>query len=95
MKINGKLPEGQDVYLRTQKVQRQEAQEKDAAGVKTDTKDTINLSGRSRELRGIKEGIEKLPDVRAEKVDKLKEAVANGTYTIDPVKIAKKMLEEI
>ena len=96
MKINnGQIPEGQDVYLRTEKVQKQDAQERDAGVERTDGKDRINLSEMSRDLKKIREGIEQIPETRVEKVGRLKEAIANGTYTIDPVKIAEKMLDEI
>jgi len=96
MKVNrGELPEGQDVYLRAQKIQKQDTRGREAGVGGVGREYEVNLSSRSRALREIRDGIDRLPEVRVDRIERIRESIANGTYTIDPVKIAEKMLEEI
>jgi negative regulator of flagellin synthesis FlgM len=57
--------------------------------------DKVDISGRSREIADIMSSIDLLPDVRAQKVQELKQAVEAGTYSIDPQKIAENLLKGI
>lgn len=56
--------------------------------------DRINISSRTREIADLTAAIEKLPDVREDKVRQIREAIAAGTYSIDPRAIAEKILNE-
>ena len=56
--------------------------------------DKVVLSPKAKEVQEATELIKELPDIREEKVAKLKEQVDQGTYKIDGEKIAFKMLKE-
>lgn len=58
-------------------------------------KDLVNISKDAQEINRLKSLIEQLPEIRADKVEALKKAIESGTYTIDPLKIAEKILEEL
>ena len=54
----------------------------------------MDISTRRREIAGIMAAINLLPDVRYNKVREIKRRIEAGTYTVDPHKVAEKMLEE-
>ena len=56
--------------------------------------DKVVLSPKAKEVQEATKLIKELPDIREEKVAKLKEQVDQGTYRIDGKKIAFKMLKE-
>ncbi len=60
----------------------------------TVNEDKVVLSPKAKEVQEVTEVIKELPDIREEKVAKLKEQVDQGTYRIDGKKIAFKMLKE-
>lgn len=62
---------------------------------KINRKDFVNLSKDAQEISKLKSLIEQLPEIRADKVEAIKKAIESGTYTIDPLKIAEKILEEL
>jgi len=97
MKIQGNSPlEGKDLLNKVQELNQSKNQVK-----KNETKkegepvsDRISLSGRAKEIAELKRQIDELPEIRAEKVEALKKAIENGTYEIDSLKVAQKILEE-
>ena len=97
MKIyGGKPPEGQDVYLRTQKLQGKDATGKSEQlqGSKR-VADRVEVSGKAKEINEMKAEIQKLPEVRTDRIETIRQAIESGTYGIDPEKILSKMLEEL
>jgi flagellar biosynthesis anti-sigma factor FlgM len=42
----------------------------------------------------LKKLIHELPEIRTDKIEAVKRSIDNGTYTIDPLKIAGKIIEE-
>jgi len=56
--------------------------------------DKVVLSPKAKEVQEATKLIKELPDIREDKVAKLKEQVDQGTYRIDGKKIAFKMLKE-
>jgi len=56
--------------------------------------DKVVLSPKAKEVQEATKLIKELPDIREEKVAKLKEQVDQGTYRIDGKKIAFKILKE-
>ncbi len=95
MKINGnKPPENQEVQLKVQKADRNNAAEEKGAVNKAGS-DRVNLSDRAKEIAKLKSEINNLPEIRTEKVQEIQKAVANGTYKIDSIKIAQKMIDEL
>ncbi len=54
--------------------------------------DTLEISDRARELARAHEAVEAAPDVRAEKVARIKQQVESGTYSVPAEELAKKLL---
>ena len=54
----------------------------------------VEISGKASDLHKIREIVRKTPDVRAEKVELLKEKIASGSYNVSSHEIADKMLRE-
>ena len=55
-------------------------------------KDSLEISREAKELSTIRRIIDKTPEVRAEKVAAIKEAIANGTYNVDSREVAHMMI---
>ena len=49
----------------------------------------------NKNKKDVKKKLAESPDVRSEKVDKLKDAVQNGSYNVDSEKIAEKILNRL
>jgi len=99
MKIDShKPPESQGPKRGAQNIQKtQDVQTNTKPGqaAKPATADKVDISGRSKEIADARTALSKLPDVREAKVQEIKQRVDNGTYTIDPLKVAQKILKEI
>jgi negative regulator of flagellin synthesis FlgM len=99
MKINTQQPpENQNTNRSIQNVQKPaglEQADKAASAKQPAPADKVDISGRSREIADIMSSIEQLPDVRAQKVQELKQAVEAGTYSVDPQKVAERLLKDI
>jgi len=59
------------------------------------TADNIQLSPKAKLMQKAGEAIAKAPDVRQEKVDPLKDAVNDGSYPVDPKKVANSMIANL
>jgi negative regulator of flagellin synthesis FlgM len=55
--------------------------------------DTVSLTGTAAKLRQLEAALSELPVADNDRIDAVKRAVANGTYEIDPHRIAAKMLD--
>jgi negative regulator of flagellin synthesis FlgM len=95
MKIPGDKP-----YIIQTYVKKVGEGEKVAHGKKTQKQSSkvdrveISTEARQREFTEIKELLDKVPDVREEKVAALKTAIEDETYDVKGKEIAKKMIEE-
>ena len=93
MKINGhKPPESVDI-VRLQKPGEKSGSSR--AQGKTDAADKVDLSVNAKELSDIMSAVNRLPDVRTEKVAGIRGRIDSGNYVVDPVEIARKMIDEI
>jgi flagellar biosynthesis anti-sigma factor FlgM len=54
---------------------------------------TVSLSSRSRELHGALAAAKAAPDIRQDKVADVRRRLDNGTYVIDPTRIARGILD--
>jgi negative regulator of flagellin synthesis FlgM len=63
----------------------------DKAPAKTDT---VVISDAAKRIQEIRNQLDEIPDVREEKVAQLKNQIENGTYQINPDKIAEKIIKE-
>lgn len=66
--------------------------EKQATGVVLEEK--VSLSSMARDIQQAAKAIEKLPEVREEKVRELQEQIETGRYNVSGEKIAEKMISE-
>jgi flagellar biosynthesis anti-sigma factor FlgM len=56
--------------------------------------DQDRLSGRAKELADLKQVIKQMPEIRTDKVKRLKKSIREGTYKVDSFQLAGKILEE-
>jgi negative regulator of flagellin synthesis FlgM len=56
--------------------------------------DKVDISANSKEIAGILSEINQLPEVREKMVQAIKQRVEAGSYTVDPNKVAEKILKE-
>jgi len=54
----------------------------------------VDISSHAKEYRAIKELVDKVPEVREEKVRELQHRIDNGSYRVPAEEIAKKMVGE-
>ncbi len=97
MKVEGRRPfETPEVNLRAQKPDKQEATPRITENSQPVKKsDLVQISSKAKELGELKQIIQQMPEIRTEKVEALKKAIQEGTYQVDSLKIAGKILEEI
>ncbi len=97
MKIEGsRPPESQDIQLRTQKLDKQEAAANSSENSqKTAQSDQVHLSGRAKEIEELKQVIQQMPEIRTDKVESLRKSIQEGTYKVDSFQVAGKILEEV
>ncbi|KLV05895.1 flagellar biosynthesis anti-sigma factor FlgM [Photobacterium aquae] len=69
------------------------AQTKAAHGSDANTSDSISLSSQARSVGQIHQHLAAEPSFDDVKVNQIKEAIANGSYTIDADKLAANMLK--
>lgn len=50
---------------------------------------------RTEEFKRLKEAIGAMPEVRIDRVNELREAIFNGTYSVDSYAVAEKIVQEI
>ena len=95
MKISGDKPYVVQAYIKKTR-----EEEKVSQGKKSEKHpsraDRVEISkkAREREFKEIRGLLEKVPDVREEKVAALKTAIEDGTYQVKGEEIAKKMIKE-
>ena len=55
--------------------------------------DTLEISAKARELAKARQAVDEAPDVRAEKVADIKKRLEDGTYSVSPKILARKLLD--
>ncbi|MFQ5671675.1 MAG: flagellar biosynthesis anti-sigma factor FlgM [Nitrospinales bacterium] len=55
----------------------------------------VSVSSKARDIQRAHEVIKSSPDIRTEKVNRIKQAIADGTFKVDSEKLAGKILEDI
>lgn len=56
--------------------------------------DKVEISARAKELSNAKKAASEAPEVRLEKVKHIKKAIEEGSYKVDAVQVAEKILKE-
>ena len=93
MKLTGIFPQ-----IKTDKVQLKRSEGAVASKAdlgKTALADKVEFSVGSQDVQKAKAILAQTPDVRADKVQALKEKIADGDYTVDPHRIADNMLTSL
>ena len=52
----------------------------------------VKLSNQAQQLQAIEERLRELPEVDTARVEKIKQAIADGSYQIDSTRIAEKLI---
>ena len=95
MKIYGnKVTEAQDVR-KAEKTGRNEPAGEKVPAEKTESADKVELSSAARKIDELKAVIGGLPEIRSDKVQEIGKAISDGTYKVDPQKIAGRMIDEL
>ena len=55
-------------------------------------KDTVSLTGTAQHLRSLEQSLASQPVVNTQRVEATRQAIENGSYQIDPNRIANKMI---
>jgi negative regulator of flagellin synthesis FlgM len=98
MKIQDVNNDGQNIRQITQGMKPPQSEKNppaSAAGSPDAGSDRVELSPQSRDMKKIHEILATTPEVRTEKVEPLKKAVAEGTYKVKAKDIADKMVQEL
>jgi negative regulator of flagellin synthesis FlgM len=57
------------------------------------TGDSVTLTREASAIQGVARQLDSMPVVDQDAVDSIREALSNGTYQIDPMRIAEKMTQ--
>jgi len=66
-----------------------------AAGASPSAADTVDLSSGSRDVQKMKEILAQTPAMRMEMIESLKKQIDEGTYQVDALDIADKMMDDL
>lgn len=94
MKVNGNKPlENQDSIIKIKEI-RTDVKGK-VIEKKNELIDKVDISGTGRDIAALMNEINKLPDVRTDRIKAIKEAIETGNYSIDVKKVAEKIISEL
>lgn len=65
----------------------------EAAGTTPQASDQVTLTASARSLQKLSDAVAAAPVVNSAKVAQVKQAIASGTYQVDPARVAGKLLE--
>jgi len=95
MEISGKPIGGQmDAYLEQVKEKPKTAPDQQTRQAPSSSGDRVDLSQSARLIQQAEQTMEGIPDVDMEKVQRIQNEIANGTYKADGETIADAMLRE-
>ena len=60
---------------------------------KSSTSDTVSLSDNAVQLGKLGDSVASNPVVDAQRVEQVKQAIANGNYEVDPARVAEKLMQ--
>lgn len=90
MRIDSNYPGNVGKIYQTIQTQAEQTGKKPA--VKNIEPDSLQLSEQAKKIHELIKETKDLPDIREEKIAKIKESIANKTYSVSPQQLAAKML---
>ncbi len=93
MKITGKNP-AVDAQVKLQNTTKELKTRQRPAINKGVIMDKVNVSHKAKRLAHLRKLIEASPDVRAEKIDQIKEDVKDGKYSVKAAKVAESIIKK-
>ncbi|MDX9740396.1 MAG: flagellar biosynthesis anti-sigma factor FlgM [Gammaproteobacteria bacterium] len=95
IEINGRTPSqangsGESSHLRA--VRNDEGNGARQAGAAGNTQDTVTLTGTAALMNRLHSDIAAAPVVDQQRVDAIRQQIAEGSYAIDPMRVAEKLL---
>jgi len=90
MKINGNNPHNVGNIYKNQQTKAPEQIKKDN---EVKEQDRIELSDQARQIANLVEQITKLPEIRSDRVNQIKEQIVKDSYHIPVADVAKRMLD--
>ena len=91
MRITDKVDVGGVNFQKPEKTSGKASEEK--SGEVTSKDDQITLSGTAKEIGRLQTAVSKLPDIRADRVEELQNAINSGTYNVKGEAVAGKFLK--
>ena len=96
IEITGQNGNGKVLDTRTERpevnVSRDEANVEQQETGRPSTADTVSLTNASSQLRSLESTLAELPVVDTQRVESIKQAIADGSYQIDAQRVADKLL---
>ena len=68
---------------------------KPAAADQGGASDGVSFSDEARQLAAARQAVASAPDLREEKVSAIKQSIADGTYSVSPDVLARKMIADL
>ena len=65
----------------------------ESQGNPASSRDTVSLTPQAQQLRDLESRIADLPEVDSNRVNAIRDAIANGSYEIDANRIAEKLMQ--
>jgi len=93
MKITDKINVGGADLQKPKKVKGKVSAGKSGEAAATSKTDLVSLSGTAKELNKLRERVNSMPNVRADKVETLKNSIASGTYNVKGNAVAGKLIK--
>jgi negative regulator of flagellin synthesis FlgM len=95
IEINGRIPtqttgSGESSHLRA--VRNEDGKNAGQAGATGNTQDTVTLTGAAALMNRLHAEITAAPVVDQQRVDAIRQQIADGTYAIDPMRVAEKLI---
>ena len=84
---------GQAAARRAERANNQGQATTSSQGVRPSSSESLEISDRSRELARARQAVDAAPDVRADRVAEIKQRIEDGTYSVSPEALARKLLE--
>ena len=59
------------------------------------TSDQVNISKQAKDIKKMQKSLQEKSEIRQKKVEEIKKQVSDGTYKVNPEKIAKKIISDL